>query len=490
MSEGGTPTHEIYLSPFSWRYGSPEMRRLWSETHKRRLWRRIWVALAEAQQAAGLVTAEQVADLRAHQDDVDLARAHEIEREIGHDLMAEVRAYAEQCPIGGGIIHLGATSMDVEDNADALRIREALGLILERLRELILAFVRQIEAWADVPTMAFTHLQPAEPTTIGYRLAQYAQDLWMDWQELSRVHAEVRGKGLKGAVGTSASYAQLLAGTRMTAEELERRVMATLGLEPVPVATQTYPRKQEYRMLSALAGLGQSLYKFAFDLRVLQSPPIGEWAEPFGTRQVGSSAMPFKRNPINAENVDSLARLLAALPRVAWDNAAHSLLERTLDDSANRRTILPEAFLIADELLLRASRLITGLQVDREAAERLLGAYGVFAATERLLMELVKRGADRQELHEVIREHSLTAWAEIRQGRPNPLVGLLCGDSRITHYASQDEVRAWLDATGYVGDAPERARRFAAQLWKELNPSITSANREMGKVPVRGVTGE
>ena len=478
MNEGQAFSHEVYLSPFTWRYGSPEMRRLWSEAHKRRLWRRIWVALAEAQQAVGLVTAEQVTELRAHQDDVDLARAHEIEQEIGHDLMAEVRAYAEQCPIGGGIIHLGATSMDVEDNADALRIRGALDLILGRLRKLILAFAQQIEAWAEVPTMAFTHLQPAEPTTIGYRLAQYAQDLWMDWQELNRVYAEIRGKGLKGAVGTSASYAQLLAGTGMTPEELERQVMAKLGLEPVPVATQTYPRKQEYRVLSALAGLGQSLYKFAFDLRVLQSPPIGEWAESFGAHQVGSSAMPFKRNPIHAENIDSLARLLAALPRVAWDNAAHSLLERTLDDSANRRTILPEAFLIADELLLRASRLITGLQVDREAARRLLVAYGVFAATERLLMELVKRGGDRQELHEVIREHSLIAWAEMRAGRPNPLADRLSSDPRIIRYAPCREVRAWLDATGYVGDAPERARRFVAQVRAELELNIADQRSE------------
>jgi adenylosuccinate lyase len=478
VNEGQAFSHEVYLSPFTWRYGSSEMRQLWSEAHKRRLWRRIWVALAEAQHAVGLVTAEQVADLRAHQDDVNLARAHEIEQEIRHDLMAEVRAYAEQCPIGGGILHLGATSMDVEDNADALRIREALDLILGRLRKLILAFTQQIETWAEVPTMAFTHLQPAEPTTIGYRLAQYAQDLWMDWQELNRVRAEIRGKGLKGAVGTSASYAQLLAGTGMTPEGLERQVMARLGLEPVPVATQTYPRKQEYRVLTALAGLGQSLYKFAFDLRVLQSPPLGEWAEPFGAHQVGSSAMPFKRNPIHAENIDSLARLLAALPRVAWDNAAHSLLERTLDDSANRRTILPEAFLIADELLLRASRLITGLQVDREAASRLLATYGAFAATERLLMELVKRGGDRQELHEVIRKHSLIAWAEMRAGRLNPLADRLSSDPRILRYAPCQEVRAWLDATGYVGDAPERARRFAAQVRAELELNIADQRSE------------
>jgi len=480
MSQDVTFTHDTYLSPFTWRYGSHEMRQVWSEAHRRRLWRRIWVALAEAEQVSGLVTAEQVADLRSHADEINLARALEIEAEIHHDLMAEVRAYAEQCSVGGPIIHLGATSMDIEDNAEVLRQREALDLLLEKLRKLLLAFAGQIEAWADAPTMAFTHLQPAEPTTTGYRLAQYAQDLWADWQELSRVRAELRGKGFKGAVGTSASYAQLLE-AKVEAESLtspltststfESRIMSSLGLDAFPVATQTYPRKQDYRVLSALAGLGGSLYKFAFDLRILQSPPIGEWAEPFGSRQVGSSAMPFKRNPIHSENMDSLARHLAALPRVAWDNASHSLLERTLDDSANRRTILPEAFLAADELVMRGTRLIAGLRVDRDASARLLAEYGAFAATERLLMELVKAGGDRQELHETIREHAMTAWAAIRRDEPNPLVGLLCDDPRITQYAIRNNVRAWLDASGYVGDAPERARAFAGMLRQHLQGS-------------------
>jgi len=484
LSDELTFTHDTYLSPFTWRYGSPEMRRVWSEAHKRRLWRRIWVALAEAEQTAGLVTAEQVADLRAHADEIDLARAQEIEAEIHHDLMAEVRTYAEQCPVGGSVIHLGATSMDVEDNADALRLREALDLLLGKLRGLLLAFAGQIEVWADAPTMAFTHLQPAEPTTVGYRLAQYAQDLWADWLELTHARGDLRGKGFKGAVGTSASYAQLISGTPrddtahaprtthhvtgLSTADFEQAIMSALGLDAFPVATQTYPRKQDYRVLSALAGLGGSLYKFAFDLRVLQSPPIGEWSEPFGSRQVGSSAMPFKRNPIHAENMDSLARYLAALPRVAWDNAAHSLLERTLDDSANRRTILPEAFLAADELVIRGLRLISGLREDRDAAVRLLGAYGPFAATERLLMELVKRGGDRQELHEVIREHAMAAWPVVRRGEANPLIASLADDSRITHHASRDEVLAWLDAAGYIGDAPKRARDFAAMLRQHL----------------------
>lgn len=471
--------HDTYLSPFTWRYGSAEMRALWSEVHKRRLWRRIWVALAEAEQTAGLVTAEQVADLRAHQDEVDLARAQEIEAEIHHDLMAEVKTYAEQCPVGGGIIHLGATSADIEDNADALRIREALDLILGGLRELLLIFADQVERWADVPTMAFTHLQPAEPTTIGYRLAQTAQDLLADYIELRRVRNDVRGKGFKGAVGTSASYVQLLdghqsdgidqavrstqhPGSPLRAAQLEQAIMSALGLEAFPVATQTYPRKQEYRVIAALAGLGATLYKFAFDLRVLQSPPIGQWAEPFAARQVGSSAMPFKRNPINAENMDSLARQLAALPRIAWDNAAHSLLERTLDDSANRRSLLPEAFLITDELLHRGRRVIAGLQINEAGNERLLTAYGPFAATERLLMELARRGGDRQALHEITREHAIAAWAEVDAGRPNPLIESLCSDPRLAAYASREQLAAWLDASGYVGDAPARARELAA----------------------------
>ena len=312
MSEASY-SYDTYLSPYTWRYGSSEMRSLWSELHRRRLWRHVWVALARAEQEAGLVTLEQVADLEAHAEEIDLERALTIEAEIHHDLMAEVRTYAEQCSAGGGIIHLGATSMDIEDNAEALRVRDALDLVLAELRALLEAFAGQIEQWADAPTMAFTHLQPAEPTTVGYRLAQYGQDLLTDYQDLRRVRAGIRGKGMKGAVGTSASYVQLLGGTGMTPEELERRVMSSLGLEAYPVATQIYPRKQDYTVLAALAGLAQSVYKFAFDLRFLQTPPIGEWAEPFGRAQVGSSAMPFKRNPIHAENIDSLARLARRL---------------------------------------------------------------------------------------------------------------------------------------------------------------------------------
>ena len=469
MTGVGTFGWDDYLSPFTWRYGSDPLRRIWSEANKRRLWRRFWVALADAQVAAGLVTEAQVADLRAHVDDLDIDRAHAIEAETHHDLISEVKTFAEQCPVGGGIIHLGATSMDVEDNVDALRLRQSLELLVAGVERLVEAFADQVEALADVPTMAFTHLQPAEPTTMGYRLAQTLQDLLWDLEALREVRDAIRGKGLKGATGTSASYAQLLQGTALRPRDLEARVMGALGLRAMDVATQTYARKQDYRILTALAGLGQTLYKFAFDLRLLQSPPLGEWAEPFGAKQVGSSAMPFKRNPINAENMGSMARHLAALPRVAWDNAAHSLLERTLDDSANRRTVLPEAVLITDELIRRGLKLARGLRVDRGASDRLLRDYGTFAATERLLMESVKRGASRQEMHEVIREHSLAAWAALRDGQPNPLAGHLASDPRIRALADEATVLGWLDARDYVGDAPERARGLAETARRALH---------------------
>ena len=460
--------HEAYQSPFSWRYGSEEMRRVWGEARKRRVWRRIWVALAEAQQVAGLVTAEQVDDLRAHQHEIDLERAREIEAEIQHDLMSEVRTFAEQCPVGGGVIHLGATSMDVVDNADALRMSEALALVAERLDALLEVMVDQVERLAATPTLGFTHLQPAEPTTMGYRLAQVLQDLRWDRGQLGRARAGLVGKGFKGAVGTSASYALLLEGTDLSASELDRRVMETLGLKSAEVATQTYPRKQDYLVLSTLAGVGQSCYKLALDLRLLQSPPLGEWGEPFGVKQVGSSAMPFKRNPIGAENVCSLARVLAGMPRVAWDNAAHNMLERTLDDSGNRRALLPEACLITDEILGRAAKLMGGLRVDERSARRLLSTYGTFAASEPLMLTAARRGGDRQELHDVIREHSMAAWDAIRAGEENPLEDTLCADQRITCWVPEAEARGLMDPTGHVGDAAERARTLAAAVRREL----------------------
>lgn len=466
--------HETYLSPLTWRYGSPEMRHIWSEAEKRRIFRRIWVALAAAQHEAGLVTAEQLDDLRTHQDEIDIERAEAIEREIHHDLMAEIRTFAEQCPVGGSIIHLGATSMDIEDNADALRLRAALELTVTRLETVLKALAERIRNEADTPAMAFTHIQPAEPTTIGYRMAQYGLELLMDLHELRRVRDGIRGKGLKGAVGTSASYTQLLEGTGWSARELEARTLENLGLQAFPVATQTYTRKQDWLVLNALAGFCSSAHKFAFDLRILQSPPLGEWSEPFGAKQVGSSAMPFKRNPIVAENIDSLTRWVATMPRVAWDNAALSLLERTLDDSANRRFALSEAFLVTDEVLRRMNRLVTGLNIWSGPVARNLRDYGAFAATERVLMAAVKAGGDRQLLHEVIRDHSMSAWQAVQAGNANPLGELLVADERITEWVDGSTVAELLDASEHVGDAPERARGLADEIEKALQSACAT----------------
>jgi adenylosuccinate lyase len=455
-----------YQSPFSWRYGSQAMRRLWSEHEKRRLWRQLWVALAETEAEFGLVNPAQAADLRAHMDEINLERALVIEEEIKHDLMAEVRTFAEQATLGGGIIHLGATSMDIEDNADALRLRGALDLTLETLTALLTTLSRLIEQWAATPLIAFTHIQPAEPSTLGYRLAQYGQDLLEDYTRLKGERAKIRGKGFKGAVGTGASYAELLGVDNLAV--FEQKLAARLDLPFYPVATQTYPRKQDYSVLATLAGLGQSLYKLAFDLRLLQSPPIGELSEPFGSKQVGSSAMPFKRNPIRAEKIDSLGRYLAGLPRTAWDNAAHSLLERTLDDSANRRTILPEAFLSADEMLRTAQDILAGLRVDEKALERNLAIYGPFAATERVMLAAVKAGADRQAMHERIREHSMAAWEVVKAARPNPLAEKLAKDVEIQKYLSVPQIQELMDYREHVGDAPQRAKALAQQINAEI----------------------
>ncbi len=461
-----TFNYDTYLSPFTWRYGSPEMRQVWSESHKRHLWRQLWVALAEVEAEFGVLQPEQVSDLQAHLDQIDVERALEIEAVIHHDLMAELRTFAEQAPTGGGGLHLGATSMDIEDNADVLRIRSSLELVLSRLRTVLLELAEKIERWDDVPIMAFTHLQPAEPSTLGYRLAQYAQDLLMDWQSLSGLRTNLRGKGFKGAVGTGASYAELFGVERL--DEFEQRLSQKLDLAFFPVSTQVYPRKQDYQVIAALAGCAGSLYKFAFDLRILQNPLLGELSEPFEKKQVGSSAMPFKRNPILAEKIDSLARALAQMPRLAWDNAAHSLLERTLDDSANRRSLLPEAFLIMDELLGVSGKIIAGLQVNESALKRNLQVFGPFAASERVLMAAAKAGADRQALHERLRTHAMAAWAAIQSGAPNPLIDRIVHDPDLQSYLSESELISLMDAGRHIGDAPRRARQLARTIRNQL----------------------
>lgn len=450
------------------------MKAIFSEAHKRRLLRRVWIALARAESKAGLVTADQVRELEEHKDDIDIDRASEIEKEIHHDLMAEIRTYAEQCPKAGGIIHLGATSMDALDNADAVRFKEAMALIAERTVTLAEALSDLVIRYKDQPTMAFTHIQPAEITTIGYRLAQTLQDINEDADEIIRVMEGMRGKGMKGAVGTAASYKELLKGTGISAMELERAVMDELGIKAYDAATQVYSRKQDLRIIASLSSLASTLHKFSLDLRILQSPPIGEVSEPFGRKQVGSSAMPFKRNPINNEKIDSLARIVESAYQSAWNNSSLMMLERTLDDSANRRIFIPEAFIALDEMLITATKIVKGMNFHEAATRRLMEDYGIFAATERLLMELGRRGADRQEMHETIREESLKAWQEVQEGRPNTLRKNLMTDSKILSFMSAEEIGFLLDASAYTGDASERAAIVASQAMA-LRPRLKNA---------------
>jgi len=425
------------------------------------------VILAEVQSEFGLVTPEQVADLKGHMNDIDMVRSTEIEAEIQHDLMAELKTFAEQCPLGGRILHLGATSMDIEDNADVIRLRESLTLIQQELGQLLLVFCDLIEKWADTPLMAFTHLQPAEPSTLGYRFAMYAQDLLADYQALQTMRDELRGKGFKGAVGTRASYSELIGTGRL--DEFETRLSEKLGIKFFPITSQTYPRRQDYLVVSLLAGLGACLYKMAFDFRFLQTPSVGELSEPFSDKQVGSSAMPFKRNPIRSEKINSLGRYLAQLPRLAWDNAAHSLLERTLDDSANRRVMLPEACLALEEMLRSAYAILKKLNINEHAIERNLSIYAPFAGTEKIMMAAVKAGADRQAMHENLRSHAMLAWQEIQAGNPNPLLESICLDKEIRHYLNETEIRTLLDTREHIGDSPTRARSMAISILEILN---------------------
>jgi adenylosuccinate lyase len=399
------------------------------------IWRRIWIAVAQVQSSAGLVSSEQLEDLKANAHNLDLKRSYEIEAEIGHDLVAELKTFAEQSPLGSDVLHWGLTSEDIKDNAEVIRQRTALGILIRETRALLLAFAEKIEEFSDLVVMGYTHLQPAEPTTLGYRLSMYAQDLIHCFDTLVRAHANLKGKGIRGAVGTAAPFVELFEETEMDAGSFESDVMNLLGISSHQISSQTYPRMQDYWLLTTLSGLAAALHKFAFDLRIQQAPSFKTLSEPFSDQQVGSSAMPFKRNPVGAEKVCSLARIVSASTVVAWDNASNALLERTLDDSANRRSTIPEAnallertlddsanrrstipevFLASDEMLTTCSSIITNLAIDREGISSTLNLFGPFSATERLLSALVRAGANRQEMHETVRGHSMRAssWCE------------------------------------------------------------------------------
>jgi len=456
----GAYGYDSFLSPFTWRYGSAEMRRLFSETERRATWRRVWVSLAEAEAGLGLMSASELEGIRKAAGDVDIAKAHEIEKRIKHDLMAELRVFADQAKEGGGKLHLGATSMDIEDNADVMIFAKALDLVSGRLVSCLDAAAARVKEHKGLVCMGWTHLQPAEPTTMGYRFANYAQDIVTDIRLVESLRKEfVKGKGVKGAVGTSASYTKLL-GSAAKAKQLEEEVMSGIGLGYFDVATQTYPRKLDYLILSALSSVAASCAKFGLDLRVLQSPAFGELSEPIEESQVGSSSMPFKRNPVAAERMCSLARIVSVTPLVAFMNASNNILERTLDDSASRRIAIPEAFLALDECLAIYERLMRGLRVYPAMIRKNLEKFGAFSGTEALMMELAAKGDDRQALHELIRVKSFKAWDSVMKGEPNPLERLLWEDKTISSKVTKAHLKALLDPSTHTGGAVESCDKF------------------------------
>ena len=441
-----------YLSPFTWRYASPPMRSIFSEQHRRLTWRKVWAALAFAQFKAGIVSKPEWADIEKHVPEVDIEKSLKIEKEIRHDLVAELRVFSQQCKIGGGKLHVGATSMDIEDNADVMHQKEAVRLLAKRVASVLSAMERLISKFQNVPCIAYTHLQAAEPTTLGYRFSVWGQDLLHDLENLEWIDCELYAKGLKGATGTAASYVSILGGNASKAEELENNFLERLGLEAYDIATQTYSRKQDFELTSVLAGLAESLHKMALDIRLLQMQH--EVTEPFLQKQVGSSAMPFKRNPISCERICSLARLVACAPAIAWENAAQSGLERTLDDSANRRVFLSQSFLALDEMLLLAYKVIDGLVINEKVVKKNLQTHAPFALTEVLLMDLVKKGHSRQYAHEKLRDWSMEAWQEVLEGKENPL------SKKVEKF----------DVTTHTGLAGIKAGKFAKKLKKKIAP--------------------
>ncbi|MEK7523384.1 MAG: adenylosuccinate lyase [Patescibacteria group bacterium] len=455
-----------YLSPLTWRYGSPEMRKIFSEKHKYELWRKIWVALAEAQHQVGLVNKEELDDLKKNEKNIDIEKIFEYEKETKHDVVAAIKEFAEITKVGGRKIHLGATSMDIVDNADMVRIQEALIIVENKVVVILNLLSKKIEEYADFPCLGYTHLQPAEPTTVGYRLAFYAQDLLTAYESIQFAKKTVKGKGMKGAVGTSASYKELLkdlpaqAGKTTSVGELETKVMKSLGIDGALISGQVYPRLYDFIVLNSLVMVTSALAKFAGDLRILQSPLYGEWSEPFGKNQVGSSAMPFKKNPINSENICSLARFVASLPQVASENASLSYLERTLDDSANKRIIIAEAFLTTDQILITAEKIIACLVINKERISFNLRQYASFAASESIILEAVKNGADRQEMHEVLRINSMIAWGDIQNGKKNPMIDLLIKDKLVSKYLNKNQLEKLMEVENHIGDAPERAEQL------------------------------
>lgn len=461
-------TRARWSSPLVDRYASDRMAYLFSDDHKFRTWRRLWLALAEAEQALGIdISDAQLDQLRAHLDDIDYDAAAAYERELRHDVMAHVHALGDVAPLARGIVHLGATSCFVGDNTDLLVLREALDLVLPKLAAVIRHLAGFAEHWADQPTLGFTHFQPAQVTTVGKRACLWIQELLLDLEALEAVRAGLRFRGAKGTTGTQASYLALFDGDADKVEALDARLAEHFGFERRYMVTgQTYPRKVDHQVVMALGSFGATAHKIATDIRLLAN--LKELEEPFGKKQIGSSAMAYKRNPMRSERICALARHLMSLPANSAHTAAVQWMERTLDDSANRRVTLAEAFLATDGVLETLLSVTGGLVVYPAVIERRLAEELPFMATEEILMAMVQAGGDRQDLHEAIRVHSQAAAAEVKQhGRSNDLLDRVRADARFAPV--HDSLDAMLDPARFVGRAPALTRQF---LDEEVTPAL------------------
>ena len=457
------PTRAIYVSPLATRWATDEMLRNFSPLTKYRTWRRVWIALAEAQHALGLpVSPGQIAELNAHRNDVNLDAAREYERTFRHDVMAHVHAYADQCPKARPIIHLGATSCDITDNADLIIFRDALRILRKKLANVIDRLAAFAHTHRDLPALGWTHYQPAQLTTVGKRATLWAQDFVMDLSEIESRLTSLCLRGVKGTTGTQASFLELFNGDEDKVLALERLVAEKLGFDRcLPVTGQTYTRKIDSQLLAALSGIGQSAHKFANDIRLLHN--LREMEEPFEKDQIGSSAMAYKRNPMRCERITGLARFLICLQPNAAFTAACQWLERTLDDSANRRLTLPEAFLTADAVLHTTLNVVSGLVVNPEMIARNLQRELPFMATEPILMAAVKAGGDRQELHERIRRAAVATATALRQGAErNDLLDRLVQDKSFA--AVKDQIPRLTDPERFVGRAPKQVDAFIAAM--------------------------
>ena len=454
------PELERFEHPLASRYASKAMVRLLSPLYRQRVWRRLWVALAEAEAELGLpVTPEQIAELRATQDAVELGVIAKHEAALRHDVMAAIHAWGEQAPGARPIIHLGATSCFVTDNGDLLIAQEALVLLRRRLQDVLAALADFAGQWADQPTLGFTHFQPAQPTTVGKRACLWLQDLLLDLEDLDHLIATTPVRGLKGTTGTQASFLELFEGDGSKVEALEQHFCAKVGFPAIPVSGQTATRKLEDRIGQVLCGIAASASKFANDLRLLQH--LKEVEEPFESKQIGSSAMPYKRNPMRSERINSLARFALGLLPSTYQTSANQWMERTLDDSAHRRLTISQGLLAVDAILVLYRNVASGLVVYPKMIEARLSQEWPFMAAEVLLMEAVKRGGDRQDLHERFRQAALEAGRRIKaEGGANDLLKLLAEDS--AWGMTEAELAAMLDAGRFTGRAAEQVRQFLA----------------------------